>query len=88
MLCLLAFFILGFGFFALIPVYKCAPLAYDEAAALSITNLISFLPYKPIKDIADGLSPLGKIIGDLQSFLGILLLFLLGLALRNRFRMK
>jgi uncharacterized protein YjbI with pentapeptide repeats len=88
MLWLLVLFLLGFGFFALIPVYKGAPLSYDEAAGLSFTNLISFLPYKPNKDIIEGLSPFAKIIGDLQSFLGVLLLFLLGLALRNRFRMK
>jgi uncharacterized protein YjbI with pentapeptide repeats len=81
-------FVLGFGFFALVPVYKSAPLGYDEAAGLSFTNLISFLPYKPNKEIFDGLSPIAKIIGDLQSLLGVILLFLLGLALRNRFRMK
>jgi len=64
------------------------PLAYDEAAGLSITNLISFLPYKVDNDISAHLSPLAKIVGDLQSLLAIILLFLLGLALRNRFRMK
>jgi uncharacterized protein YjbI with pentapeptide repeats len=81
-------FLLGFGFFALAPVYKGVPLAYDEAAGLSITNLISFVPYKVDNDISAHLSPLAKIVGDLQSFLAIMLLFLLGLALRNRFRMK
>jgi uncharacterized protein YjbI with pentapeptide repeats len=85
---LLALFVLGFGFFALAPVYKGVPLVYDEAAGLSITNLISFLPYKVDNDISAHLSPLAKIVGDLQSLLAIILLFLLGLALRNRFRMK
>ncbi len=85
---LLVLFLLGFGFFALVPVYKGAPLGYDEAAGVSFTNLISFLPYKPNKDIIEGLSPIAKIIGNLQSLLGVILLFLLGLALRNRFRMK
>jgi uncharacterized protein YjbI with pentapeptide repeats len=85
---LVILFAAGAGLFALTPTRKGAPLAYDEAAALSITNLISFLPYKPDKGTVDGLSPLAKIIGDLQSFLGVILLFLLGLALRNQFRMK
>ncbi|MGA8172066.1 MAG: pentapeptide repeat-containing protein [Methylocystis sp.] len=85
---LVVLFAVGADIFALVPAYKGLPLAYDEAAGLSITNVISFLPYKPIKDIADGLSPFAKIIGDLQSLLGVILLFLLGLALRNRFRMK
>ena len=81
-------FIFGFGFFALVPVYNGAPISYGEAAGLSITNLISFLPYKVDNDISAHLSPFAKIIGDLQSLLGVILLFLLGLALRNRFRMK
>jgi hypothetical protein len=81
-------FVFGASLFALVPVYKGAPLAYDEAAGLSITNLISLLPYKVDNDISAHLSPFAKIIGDIQSFLGVTLLFLLGLALRNRFRMK
>ena len=74
-------FLFGTSFFALAPVYKNVPLAYDEAAGLSFTNLISFLPYRPNKELLDCLSPFAKIIGDLQSFLGVILLFLLGLAL-------
>jgi hypothetical protein len=81
-------FAFGAGLFVLAPVYKGAPLIYDEAAGLSVTNLISFLPYKPSKDIIDGLSASAKIVGNVQSFVGVVLLFLLGLALRNRFRMK
>ncbi len=81
-------FVFGASLFALMPVYKGIPLAYDEAAGLSITNLISFLPYKVDNEISAHLSPYAKIVGDLQSLLGVILLFLLGLALRNRFRMK
>jgi hypothetical protein len=36
----------------------------------------------------DGLSNLAQIVGVMQSLLGAILLFLIGLALRNRFRMK
>ncbi len=81
-------FLFGFSFFTLTPVHNGSPLSLGEAAGLSFTNLVSFLPYKPNKDIIEGLSPFAKIFGDLQSFLGVILLFLLGLALRNRFRMK
>jgi hypothetical protein len=81
-------FVFGASLFALVPVYKGIPLAYDEAAGLSITNLISFLPYKVENDVSTHLSAFAKIIGNLQSLFGFLLLFLLGLALRNRFRMK
>jgi len=59
-----------------------------DAAGLSATNLFSFLPYKPSKLLAEYLTPTGKIIGDIQSLFGLILLFLLGLGLRNRFRMK
>ncbi|RTL90796.1 MAG: pentapeptide repeat-containing protein [Hyphomicrobiales bacterium] len=59
-----------------------------SALGFSATNLLSFLPYKPEKGIADHLSVSAKIIANMQSVAGIILLFLLGLALRNRFRMK
>ncbi len=82
---LVVLFALGADFFALAPVHGGAPLAYDVAVGLSVTNLFSLLPYKPK---LEELSPAAKIIGDLQSVLGLVLLFLLGLGLRNRFRMK
>jgi hypothetical protein len=46
------------------------------------------LPYKPDKWISAHLSASAKWVGNAQAFLGLVLLFLLGLALRNRFRMK
>jgi uncharacterized protein YjbI with pentapeptide repeats len=85
---LLIVFALGSDTFALAPAYKGAPLPYDLAEGLSATNLLSLLPYKPGKDIADHLSASAKVVGDIQSVLGLVLLFLLGLGLRNRFRMK
>ncbi len=78
----------GLIFFALVAVYCDMPLAFDVAAVLSATNLISLLPFRPDKDIAERLAPLAKIVGDVQAMLGVVLLFLFGLGLRNRFRMK
>ncbi len=81
-------FAVGADIFAWAPVHKGAPLPYYIAEGLSLTNLAPFLPYKPDKDIIGCLSPLAKIFGNAQSLLGVILLFLLGLALRNRFRMR
>lgn len=78
-------FVIGVAIFAIAPVHNGAPLAIDLAAGVSATNLLSFLPYKPK---LEDLSTSAKIVGDIQSVLGIVLLFLLGLALRNRFRMR
>lgn len=85
---LLGLFALGGAFFALLPVYCDKPLSPDVAAGLSAANLIALPPFKPSKDIAEHLSPLAKIVGDLQAILGVVLLFLLRLGLRNRRRMK
>ncbi|MGJ0502768.1 MAG: pentapeptide repeat-containing protein [Methylocystis sp.] len=64
------------------------PMDLGDAFEVSATNLISFLPYKPDKWISAHLSASAKWVGNAQAFLGLVLLFLLGLALRNRFRMK
>ena len=65
--------------------------AIPHAAALSFANLIPFVPITheiiSANTIA-GLSRTEKIIGVLQTLLGTPLIFLLGLALRNRFRMR
>jgi hypothetical protein len=61
------------------------------AAGLSFVNIFSFLPFS--RDV------IGRALGDhpssaalfvcgIQSILGVLLLFVLGLAIRNRFRMR
>jgi hypothetical protein len=65
--------------------------AIPHAAALSFANLIPFVPitHEIINaNAVAGLSRTEKIIGVLQTLLGTPLLFLLGLALRNRFRMR
>ncbi len=85
---LLACFTIGADILALIPTTGSVALDYGAAEGISLTNIFSILPYKPDRSITDGLSPLAKIVSDVQSVIGILLLFLLGLALRNRFRMK
>jgi hypothetical protein len=64
------------------------PMDLRDAFELSATNLISFLPYRPDKLVSAHLSTSAKWMGNAQAFLGLVLLFLLGLALRNRFRMK
>ena len=61
------------------------------AVALSFANIFSFLPIKReimTPEMIAGLSNLAQIVGVAQSLLGGILLFLLGLALRNRFRMR
>ncbi len=85
---LVSLFSVGFVILASTNSLDDGPMEPSDAAALSVTNLISLLPYKPDKLITDHLTPAAKIIGNIQSVLGLILLFLLGLALRNRFRMK
>jgi uncharacterized protein YjbI with pentapeptide repeats len=88
LLWLAAVWAFGVSVFTLWPPLNTGHMKPWDTAALSATNLFSFLPYEPDKAITDCLSAAAKIIGDLQSVLGLVLLFLLGLALRNLFRMK
>src|SRR5208282_5558316 len=83
---LLALFAIGFAFFAAAPVFKGARMALDRAAGLSFANIFSFLPMK--REMVASLSGAAQVVGVAQSFVGLVLLFLLGLALRNKFRMK
>jgi len=88
---LTATFLAGALFFALAPIYHGSPLSLDRAASFSFANLFSFLPYKReimSDQLFNGLSPGAKTAEVVQSIFGITLLFLLGLGLRNRFRMK
>ena len=65
--------------------------AIPHAAALSFANLIPFVPITHeivSANAVAGLSRTEKIIGVTQTLFGTPLLFLLGLALRNRFRMR
>ncbi|MGO9770915.1 MAG: pentapeptide repeat-containing protein [Roseiarcus sp.] len=83
-----ALFAAGAGFFALTPTNKGSPLSFNDAAGFSATNLISLLPFRPDRELIEHLSTSAKIFGDIQSILGGVLLFLLAVALRNRFRTK
>jgi hypothetical protein len=92
---LLALFATGVAvFFAMNPNMPIAALrleAFPHAAAVSFGNIFPFIPitHEIISAIPVArLSWAEKIVGVAQSLLGTPLLFLLGLALRNRFRMK
>jgi uncharacterized protein YjbI with pentapeptide repeats len=88
---LIVTFLGGVLFFARAPIIHGSPLSLDRAASLSFANIFSFLPYN--REIITGqlfnaLSPSAKAVEVVQSVSGVVLLFLLGLGLRNRFRMK
>ncbi len=88
---LLALFLCGFIVFALDQFFSGAPKKIQEAAGLSFANIFSFLPVRReiMTDVMiRGLSNVAQIVGVIQSLLGIILLFLLSLALRSRFRMR
>jgi len=88
LLVLLSIFVLCAVIFTLIPDTNSRQLEPTTAAALSATNLIGLLPFKPEKEVIEHLSVPTRIISDIQSVLGVVLLFLFGLGLRNRFRMR
>jgi hypothetical protein len=85
---LITLFVLGAGIFATTASLDNGPMMLRQAAEFSFTNLFPFLPNKAGDDITKHLAMWAKYIGNLQSLFGVILLFLLGLALRNRFRMK
>ena len=85
---LITLFLLGGGVFATTASLHWGPMNLRQAAEFSFTNLFPFLPNKAGTDITGHLAIWTKYFGNLQSLLGVILLFLLGLALRNRFRMK
>ena len=62
------------------------------AAKLSFANMFVFLPDKREimmnSKMIDCLSNITQAVSAVQSLLGVVLLFLFGLVLRNRFRMK
>lgn len=89
--CLLGSFVIGTFIFAETPVFNGARITLPGAAGLSFANIFSFLPIKReimTAEMIAGLSSAAQIIGVAQSLLGVVLLFLLGLALRNRYRMR
>jgi hypothetical protein len=62
------------------------PEDYWLAVRASVASIVSFLPIT--REVLKDLSPVAQIVSITESLLSIVLLFLLGLALRNRFRMK
>jgi hypothetical protein len=82
---LLLLFALGTVLFAVVPVSRgVSHLSLDRAAGLSFANIFSFLQKREMTSYSGP----AQVIGALQAVLGLILLFLLGLALRNKFRMK
>ncbi len=92
LLWLLGVFVLGAATFASAPLYCGAPMPIKLAAKLSFANIFVFLPDKRemmmVPNMIECLSNTTQAVSAAQSLLGVMLLFLLGLALRNRFRMK
>jgi pentapeptide repeat protein len=88
---LFVLFVSGSIFFSGTPVFKGTRMTMSSAAGLSFANIFSFLPLMreiTSADMVASLSRAAQIVGVVQSVLGALLLFLLGLALRTRFRMR
>ncbi len=90
---LLIVFVAGTALFSRAPLYCGDSMRIPLAARLSIANLLLFLPNKReiLMDVntAHCLSGAAlQVVSTVQSLLGVVLLFLLGLALRNRFRMR
>lgn len=88
---LLALFLLGDAVFESTDARQNAPIPSHKALGLSFANLLSFLPIR--KEVfgdafLNTLSPLAHVVSTGQAIFGAVLLFLLGLTLRNRFRMK
>ncbi len=84
-------FAIGFFVFANNTAFKGAPMTIGLAAGLSFANIFSFLPIKReimTPEMVTGLSNVAQVVGVIQSLFGVILLFLLGLALRSRFRMR
>jgi hypothetical protein len=86
-------FAAGAAIFASAPLYCGAPMPITLAARLSFANIFLFLPNKREimldANTARCLSTATlQAVSAAQSLLGVVLLFLLGLALRNRFRMR
>jgi uncharacterized protein YjbI with pentapeptide repeats len=91
MLWLLALFVVGWATFSGFPLADGTQMTIPFAAALSFANIFSFLPIKReimTPNMIANLSSPAQVVGVVQSLLGIVLLFLLGLALRSRFRMR
>jgi len=82
----------GTAAFTRLPLCAGLPMPLKLAIRLSFANIFVFLPDKreiaTTQEMSACLSNTTAAISAIQSLLGVILLFLLGLALRNRFRMK
>lgn len=88
---LLVVFAAGAAIFARAPIHCGAPMPLRLAIKLSFANMFVFLPDKReimTPEMISCLSDTTRALSAIQSVSGVVLLFLLGLALRNRFRMK
>jgi uncharacterized protein YjbI with pentapeptide repeats len=92
LLWLFGVFAIGIGIFGRAPLYCGAPMPIKLAAKLSFANIFVFLPDKReimmTAKMVECLSNTTQAVSAVQSLLSVVLLFLLGLALRNRFRMR
>jgi len=73
------------------PAVPCGPDSAPEAMALAISNTFSVFGFGRLYFGADYFQKLPNwagFLGAVQTVLGFALLFLLGLGLRNRFRLK
>lgn len=68
--------------------YSVRDLLPYEAIGLSISNTFGILAFAKDTNALKDMLPWAKSLGFIQSTIGATLLFLIGLALRNRFRMK
>jgi hypothetical protein len=91
LLWLFGVFAAGTATFAGAPLHCGPPMPIERAAWLSFSNIFVFLPTKHeimTDTMVKCLANMAQVVGVMQSLLGVVLLFLVGLALRNRFRMK
>ncbi|MEO0623362.1 MAG: pentapeptide repeat-containing protein [Pseudomonadota bacterium] len=67
-----------------------APLGFFQSGALSFSNIFGFLGLRTtfMREELASLNSLSEVVSGAQMFAGPILLFLMGLALRNRFRLS
>jgi uncharacterized protein YjbI with pentapeptide repeats len=93
LLWLLGVFAIGVGIFMRAPVLSppCGSMSFDLATKISFANIFVFLPDKReimTPELLSCWSNTARIVSAAQSLSGVVLLFLIVLAIRNRFRMK
>lgn len=91
LLWLCGLFLLVSAVFAWVPDITGTSMTIPQAASLSFASIFAIFPIPKgimASDVFATLSSTAQIIVVVESFFGTLLLFLLGVALRNRFRMR